>query len=243
MNSSSNNATNNANSEPFFANLFERQKTIETLTEESRADADFYMFITIAAFITALGLIIDNPVVIVGAMLVAPILFPILAFGMAIVTKSKTAVRRSGVIIAKAAGISIAVAFVTALVMRPAGVTEQLRLFTDPDLFIFLLISFCSGVIAAFSWVKKDISQSLPGVAVSVSLLPPLAGVGVAATMLSQDILIGAILLFLVNLCGVTAASVLMFTLFRFDEDRKLQNKEIYKEQMAEAQNNQEQPQ
>lgn len=199
----------------FFTNLFEKQKTIETLVEESRADADFYLFLVFSGFITTLGLLLDNPVVVIGAMLVAPILFPILSLGMGVVTKSVDAVRDSLVTLVKSALTVVSVSFFTSFLIDISSLTDQLRLLLSPNL-VYFFVAFFSGIVAAFSWVRQKHNQSLPGVAITVSLVPPLSAIGVALAMQSADIFLGSALLFVFNLSGIVLASIITFALFDF---------------------------
>ena len=64
----------------FLASFFEQKKSLEKLISESRADAAFYLLLSASALITTLGLLVDSAIVIIGGMMVAPLLFPILSF-------------------------------------------------------------------------------------------------------------------------------------------------------------------
>ncbi len=212
-----------------WASFFQRRKTIETLTEESRANANFYIFLSFSAFISALGLLLDNPIVIVGAMLIAPILFPILSFGMGIVTSSRDAIMRSLKILWRAILVVFGVSFVTAFVVNEREVTEQLLLSSTPN-FLFFLVAFFSGGIASFSWVKQNAPNILPGVAITVSLLPPLSAVGISVSLFSRDLFAGGLLLFVINLLGIVLSSIVIFSLFGFSRDQDIQEEEIEEE-------------
>jgi len=217
----------------FFSGLFQKKRTTEKLVEDSRADADFFVFLSAAIVITTLGLLINNPIVIVGAMLVAPILFPILALGMGVVTSSWGAIRRAGTTILKSVAVSVGISTLVAFLLRPDAFTEQLNLLVEPDLFVFFLTSFSAGIVASYSWAKQDTTFSLPGVAITVSLVPPLAAIGISLALLSSELLAGAVLLFIVNLLGIVLASVVIFSLFGYAEARNWQEQEIAEEKAA----------
>lgn len=173
----------------------------------------------------------NNAIVVVGAMLVAPILFPILALGLGVVTASSDAISRALRIIGHSVAIGAGVAFVTAFLINASGFTEQLELLTEPNLLLYFLISFAAGIVASFSWVREDTALSFPGVAITVSLVPPLAAIGVSLAFLSMDLLIGAISLFAINLMGVVLASTVVFSLFGFSRVRAYQDKKIQEEE------------
>ncbi|PSO46411.1 MAG: hypothetical protein BRC24_02120 [Parcubacteria group bacterium SW_4_46_8] len=220
----------------FFTNFFQKRKAIQTLIEESRADADFYLFLVFSAFITTLGLLLDNPVVIIGAMLIAPILFPILSIGMGVVTFSTEAIMDGLKILGESVATVVGVSYFTSFLVEVNTITDQLSLFLDPNL-VYFLVAIFSGIVAAFAWVRKEHSDPLPGVAITVSLVPPLSAFGVALTILSRDILVGSLLLFVVNLFGIVMASIIVFSLFGFSQ-AELQ--EYQEERIAAEERNQE---
>jgi uncharacterized membrane protein len=75
----------------FFTNWLQQKKTIETLVEESHADSHFFVLLSFASLITTLGLIIGNALIVVGGILVAPLLYPVLALGMGIAVRQLNA--------------------------------------------------------------------------------------------------------------------------------------------------------
>lgn len=216
----------------FTPGFFNQKRATKKLIDESRADADFYLLLSCAALITALGLLMDNAIVIVGAMLVAPILFPILALGLGVVTDSRDAIWRALKILVKTVFVGVGIAAVTSFIFGISTLVEheQLTLLTNPDLLSYFFISFAAGLVASYAWVSEETAMTLPGVAISVSLVPPLAAIGVSLALLSEDLLIGSILLFLINLLGVVLASVVIFSLFHFNKVRAYQDKKIEEE-------------
>ncbi len=212
-----------------FTNFFEQKRTIDSLLKESRAGSTFYLFLSLSSFIITLGLLINNAVIIIGGMLVAPLLFPILSLGMGIATSSRGAIKRALGIITKSACIVFAVAFVTAFLLNAREVTGQMELASSFNL-IFFLTAFASGIIAAFAWVKENISSTLPGIAVTVSLIPPLAVSGIAASIFSRDLFSGSLTLFLINLLGIVVASTIVFALFGFPALQGVEEREIHEE-------------
>lgn len=220
-------------SDVFSTGIFTQKRAVKKLIDESRADADFYLLLSSSVLITALGLLMDNPIVIVGAMLVAPILFPILALGLGVVTDSREAIWRALKILFKTVVIGVGIAAITSFFFGISSFTEQLSLLTNPDLLSYFFISFAAGLVASYAWVSEETAMTLPGVAISVSLVPPLAAVGVSLALLSEALLIGSILLFLINLLGVVLASVVVFSLFHFSNIRAYQDKKIHEEEEA----------
>ncbi|MEX2515245.1 MAG: DUF389 domain-containing protein [Candidatus Paceibacterota bacterium] len=219
------------NEDGFFkTGIFGQKRAVKKLIDESRADGDFYLLLSASAFITTIGLLMNNSIVIVGAMLVAPILFPILALGLGVVTDSRDAIWRAIKILFKTLAIGISISLVTTFFFSVSDLTPELDLLTNPDLLLYFFISFAAGVVASYAWVSEETAMSLPGVAISVSLVPPLSAIGVSLALFSTDLLTGSVSLFFVNLLGVVLASVIIFSFFHLNKVRAYQDKKIEEE-------------
>ncbi|GMQ94954.1 MAG: hypothetical protein BMS9Abin13_064 [Patescibacteria group bacterium] len=220
----------------FFTNFLEQKKTIKTLIEESRADADFYLFLGGSSIITTLGLLMDSSIVVIGGMLVAPLLFPILSLGMGVVTSSKEAIDRSLKTIGKSILLVFFVSFFFAFLINSKEVTPVIYLASTASLAHFL-IAFVSGLVAALAWVRQNANAALPGIAVSVSLIPPLSALAVGASFLDKDIISGSLMLFIINLIGIVVAGMIVFSLFGFSQLQKVQEKIIKEEERKTEEN------
>lgn len=230
----------------FVSSYIDKQKTIASLLQESRDSGDFYFLLGLGTFITTLGLLIDSAIVILGGMLVAPLLFPILSLSMAVVTSSKLAVWRSLKIILRSIVLVFVISLLTSFLFGGGQeVGGSLLSQIIPDLFLFL-ISFAAGLAVSFSWARKDLSATLPGVAVSVSLIVPLAGLGVAISTLDRLLIAGSVTLFLMDSLAIVLAGIVIFALFGFsnlqkEEEDKITEEEleqqVHKEAIAEAEN------
>ncbi len=217
----------------FWTSFFDQKETVETLTEESRASADFYVLLAGSTVITTLGLLMNSSVVIIGGMLVAPLLFPILALGMGVTTSSKQAIKRSLTIIGESIILVTVISFFVAFLLNPNGATPMME-FASQTTISHFLIAFVSGIVASFAWVRQSVNELLPGIAVSVALLPPLATFGIGISMFEKVVSSGALFLFIINLLGIVLASVIVFALFGFSGLQKIQEKVIKEEEEME---------
>ncbi len=218
-----------------WASFFDQKKTVETLTEESRADTDFYLFLSGSTIITTMGLIMNSSIVVIGGMLVAPLLFPILSLGMGVATSSVDAIKRSIIIILKSIVLVTLLSLLVAFLMNDGPITSVMQLASQATISHFF-IAFISGVVASFAWVKQNVNGQLPGIAVSVSLIPPLATFGVGLSTFERALTSGSLLLFLLNLLGIVFASIIIFSLFGFSNMHKVQEKIIKEEKREDAQ-------
>jgi uncharacterized hydrophobic protein (TIGR00271 family) len=216
----------------FLTNFFEQKRSLESLLKESRADQSFYILLSLSTFITTLGFLVNSDIVIVSGMFVAPLLFPILSLGMGISTSSTDAIVRAVRTILKSIITVLIVSFVTAFLIHPQAITDQMHFVSNPDL-LFFLIAFASGIVSSYAWVKEKISSSLPGIAMAVSLLPPLALAGIALAIPSRALFTGSFMLFIINILGIVVASTIIFSLFGFSVLQKLEEEKIHEEKIV----------
>ena len=228
----------------FVSSYPDKQKALTSLLAESQDNSDFYFLLALASFITTLGLLINNTIVVLGGMLVAPLLFPILSLAMGLVTSSRRAIYRGTKIISRSIVLIFIVSFITSFMFaQPEVIDNGLLGYVMPDLFLFL-ISFATGLAVSFSWVRKDLSATLPGVAISVSLIIPLVSLAIGLTLLNRAVIAGAITLFLMDTLAIVFAGMIVFSLFGFSnlqdkEEEKITEEEletkVHQEAIAEA--------
>ena len=216
----------------FITELADQRQAIDALIHESRASGDYYFYLIMSGFIACLGLLNNNPVIIIGAMLIAPALFPILSLGMAVVTASKSATWRAIKVIAiSTISVVLTSTFLTFMFQFMLGEApnESMVLASSPNL-SSIMVALISGLIASYAWVKQSQSALLPGVAIAVSLVPPLANIGIGITAGSAAIFSGSLLTFVLNLVAITLTSSFIFSLFGFSELRNWQSKRLEQE-------------
>ncbi|MEK7136579.1 MAG: DUF389 domain-containing protein [Patescibacteria group bacterium] len=217
----------------FVASFLEQKKTLIQLLHESQARADFHFLLAIATFIATLGLITDNAGITIGGILITPILFPLLSLAMGVVTSSPLAIGRALKIIFRSMVLVYIVSLATAFLFSSNVAGDEILLRIRPDLIMFL-ISLASGLAVAYAWVKQDLSATLPGVAVSVSLLPPLCAVGIGTVMMNRVVVAGGLTLFLIDLLAIVIGAIIAFALFGFSRLQKEEEEKIVEEQMEE---------
>jgi len=218
--------------------LYMFRKIVKPVTLERRAevqvqlrdsctpDFDFFLLVVLSAVIATLGLLTNSAAVIIGAMLVAPLMSPIIGIGLASLTGDARLFRDSGVALVRGAFLAVLMAvlltwgnrylpFVT-LQELPAEVLSRTR--PSP---IDLTIALAGGMAAAFALVMPSISAALPGVAIATALMPPLCTVGIGIAMGRWDVAGGAMLLFLTNAVTIAFAGTLVFFALGFAPKRE----------------------
>ena len=181
----------------------------------ARADVDFYVLISLASVIATAGLVLDSGAVIIGAMLVAPLMSPILATGHGIVMGSLLLVRRGGISTFKGVSVAIGWGTLVGVLLPHAPPTHEILARTEPNL-LDLAVAIAAGAAAAYGVSRKSVAAALPGVAISVALVPPLCVVGWGIGQSRFDISGGALVLFLTNLGAIVLVGALVFLLMGF---------------------------
>ncbi len=174
---------------------------------------DFLVLITVAALLASFGLLQNSAAVIIGAMLVAPLLGPLTAFSVGMVTARLALVRRSLGTIAVGAGIAAMWGFIVGWASPIVTPTTELLARTRPSLFDGG-VALAAGVVGAYAAARKDIPAALAGVAIAAALVPPICTVGLGIAAGDLEIARGALLLFVTNVVSVAVVGSLVFRWF-----------------------------
>ncbi len=185
-----------------------------TVYRESRRNArttrDFITMIAISTVIATLGLMLNAPAVIIGAMLIAPLMGAIIAMGLGVVQGDARLLKLGMKTTGWGVFITLIVSFGLELIIPLNGLTDEMLARSSPNL-LDLGVALAAGAAGAYALARKNVSSSLPGVAIAVALIPPLATAGMALALLSWQTALGAGLLFLTNLVGIVAMSSWVF--------------------------------
>jgi uncharacterized hydrophobic protein (TIGR00271 family) len=175
----------------------------------------FLIMLTLAGIIAIAGVLTDSTATVIGAMIIAPLGTPILAIGLGIVTGRLSLVVRS--ILWVLAGLAIVIAlglFFSMFVATPQSLESNSQVVgrTSPS-FMDLVAALATGFAGGFAMCRRDLSAVLPGVAIAISLVPPLGVVGVCAGQGLWEDALGALWLFLSNVVALVIAGSIVFTL------------------------------
>ena len=207
----------------------EKARAVERLVKGSTPDFDFFLFVILAVLMATLGLVLDSAAVVIGSMLIAPILYPVLSLALSVVIGDYVLFYRSLYTIFKSVGFAIALALIAALFTGSISETSEIMSRVEPNLAYFM-VAVISGFAVAYTLVQPDLNETFPGIAVSVALLPPLAVVGVGIAMLRVDIVFGSLALFSVNVLGILFAALLSFSLMNLSNKKQIASSTLKKE-------------
>lgn len=204
----------------------EQYETIGELFKKSQAGSIYYTLLAFSSVIVAAGILLANSPIVIGGMLVAPLLTPILLIALGISVGDLRAIKSSIILVLKSIFIVIGIAFVLSFVF--GGSTQDIYPFGDSlqVAALYSVVAFISGVAATFAWVRKEVAEILPGVAIAVSLMPPLSVLGLSLVAFSFSVSRLALLTFILNFAGVILGSIVVFSLLKFYKSEKVIRKE-----------------
>lgn len=198
-----------------------REKVVGEIRPMASPGFDFFFLVVLSCSIATMGLITDSPAVIIGAMLVAPLMTPIIGIGLAsiigdthLLRSAISALLRGAVL---AVLLSALVTWVNNLlpIISLQSLPGEVMARTHPSP-IDLGIALAGGLAAAYALTQPHLSAALPGVAIATALMPPLCTVGIGIALGRVDVAGGALLLFVTNAVTIAFAAVLVFFLRGF---------------------------
>ncbi|MCJ8190846.1 DUF389 domain-containing protein [Sphingomicrobium aestuariivivum] len=197
-----------------FVREVDHEAAITRLREESGADPRYIFMIAMSAGIAVLGLIMSSPAVVIGAMLLSPLMGPIIGAGFALATWDVRWMRTCAR--ALFLGVLAAVLFSAFLSwLSPIQqITSEIAARTRPTL-LDLFVALFSALAGSYAMIKGR-AGTIVGVAIAVALMPPLATVGFGLATLDWDVFGGALMLFTTNLVTIAAAAAAMARFYGF---------------------------
>ncbi len=182
-------------------------------SEDATLSASYLTFIVLATLIASVGIFLNSPILIVGAMVVGPEFGPIAGFCVALVQKQRRLAAHSFVALAVGFPVAITVTYLVALVFKATGIAPEAFSFDEfslahaissPDFFAFF-VAFCAGVAGMLSLTTAK-SGALIGVLISVTTIPAAAAVAVAAAYRDGEAWAGSLAQLGVNLTMILVA-------------------------------------
>ncbi len=219
-----------------FSNINEKDKSnaIRELISDATPRPSFFFLVALSIIMATLGLLLNNASIIIGSMLIAPIMSPLLSMALGIVTAEERVISWSFITLAKAIGYSILFAIIITWLFGAEANIQNVEILsrTEPSI-IYLIVAIISGIATSYARVKPELNEMLPGTAIAVALVPPIAVTGIGIATLNWTMATGAFQMFLLNCIGVVLSAMLMFSLMNLYSKRILalisQSKETLK--------------
>ncbi|MBI5030150.1 MAG: DUF389 domain-containing protein [Chloroflexi bacterium] len=198
-----------------------RKDVMEELDKASSPGMDFFLLVILSYIVATLGLVTDSAAVIIGAMLIAPLMSPILGLSLASVAGKERMFQKAVIALVEGALLAIALSAIlgSLALLLPFDVLSELPnevlARTHPTPFD-LVVALAGGAAAAYALAQPHLSATLPGVAIATALMPPLCTVGLGISLGKVQVWTGALLLFVTNLIAIAFAGIVVFALLGF---------------------------
>lgn len=193
----------------------DQYKTIDELFKRSESGPVYYTLLILSAVIIAAGLLLNNASIVIGGMLVTPVLTPMLLISLGLVVGDLEAIKNVGMLMGRSFALILLISFAAAVAF---GLSPSAQIIenTFRAAVLYFLVAFAAGVAATFAMVRKEIAEVLPGIAIAVSLVPPLSLVGIWLSVLDLESARFYFSVFLFNLIGIILGSFVVFSILKF---------------------------
>ena len=170
----------------------------------------FHFMLGLSAIISTLGLLANSVAIIIGAMIIAPLISPIMGITYATVMGNRKLLNRSSLTLLSGVFLTVVLSWIIAVGIGFKTVDSEILSRTNPTL-IDLGIAMAAGAAGAFANTRRRIADALPGVAIAVALVPPLSVIGISLALGEFKYATGAFLLFSTNLISIIFFGGLVF--------------------------------
>ena len=188
----------------------EQQRLITATRASARVSFDYVLLCIVSALLASFGLLADSAAVVIGAMLVAPLLGPLSAFGVGLATANLPKMRLAARTTLVGSGVVFLTAYLVGLFTTGGEPTGELAARGAPTI-LDGGVALASGVVGAYATARKDIPAALAGVAIAAALVPPICAAGIGFADGHGPLALGATLLFVTNIVCIAAIAALTF--------------------------------
>lgn len=198
--------------------LDDLQQDLDLSSGDSRSkQSAFWTMLTLSSVIAAGGILTDSTATVIGAMIIAPLSTPIMGIALGAVQRRRSS---AAAFVALGCLLVVLVGAASSLVVPPAYdllSDSQISGRTSPGL-LDLVAALATGFAGAVALSRKDVAAVLPGVAIAISLVPPLVVTGVCAGQAAWWLALGALVLFVSNLLALVFAGMVVFAALGFTQ-------------------------
>jgi uncharacterized hydrophobic protein (TIGR00271 family) len=182
--------------------LFEKDEMVLNAELSASATLDYTVLILISALLAGLGLLLNSNAVIIGAMLVAPLMSPLISFATGMAIGRVSLVRRATISLFEGIAAALLISLALGFFSTTELITAEMAARGNPTT-LDMAVAVVSGIMGGYAAARRDISSALAGVAIAAALMPPLVTVGLALSFADFALAFGAALLFATNIVSI----------------------------------------
>ena len=181
---------------------------------------NFVILLALAIFIATFGLLSNSAASIIGGMIIAPLMTPIVTMAFSLVIFNLRLLTYSGFRLLQGIALTIFLAYIATEIIGFRVPSTEILARTEPTL-LDLGVAIAAGVAGAFARIHRNVSDTIPGVAIAVALVPPLCVVGICIAIRDPHLAQGAFILFLTNLFGIILSAMTVFLCHSYGDWKK----------------------
>jgi uncharacterized hydrophobic protein (TIGR00271 family) len=185
--------------------------------ERKRRLSRYWLLLLLSAVIATAGVVSDSTATVIGAMIIAPLMTPILGIVLGVVTADRANLGRCLLLLVTGAAAVVALSWLLGYLVPYhvlAATNSQVAARVTPRL-VDLAAALATGSVGSIALTRPDVSDTLPGVAIAISLVPPLAVAGLTLQSGAPGECLGALLLFVTNVAAILASGIVVMALYR----------------------------
>ena len=197
-----------------FQNI-QKADVVDIINREVNFSYQYFALLILSVVIATFGLLLGNTAIIIGAMILSPMIWPVIGMSIGTVTSKKRLTLRSFILLSISIVISVLIAYSISVLSPITEVNSEIALRVNPT-FFDLIIALAAGTAAILiiSWPKY--SNYLAGVAVAASILPPICVTGIGLALGAGQVAYGSFILFLTNTASIIFVGIGIFALLGF---------------------------
>jgi uncharacterized hydrophobic protein (TIGR00271 family) len=192
----------------------EHQAVNERVHEDAGWSSRYLFNTAMSAGIAILGLLLSSPAVVIGAMLISPLMGPIIGLGFALATADAYQIRRASVALIGGSIFAVLFCALLVLVSPLQNVTTEIAARTRPNLFD-LIVALFSALAGSYATIRGR-AGTIVGVAIATALMPPLAVIGFGLATWNGTVFFGSLLLFVTNFVTIALTAAVMARIYGF---------------------------
>jgi uncharacterized hydrophobic protein (TIGR00271 family) len=193
---------------------------LSSLRDSAKFSYTYLTLMILSTLLATTGLFANSAPVIIGAMILAPLMAPIISLSMGVVRDDKFLMIYSAKTLIIGIFMALLFSCVYTLFIPLEQITAEMQGRLNPNL-LDLMVAIFSGMAGAYANSKEEVAKSLAGVAIAVALVPPLSVTGIGLGLGNIDVIYGSFLLFVTNLVGITLSAALTFIVLGFAPVKK----------------------
>lgn len=199
----------------------DKKRAVNELIGNTAYNSDFRVLLIGSIVIATSAIFTDSIPVLIASMIIAPLATPILALGLGIAARDRQMILRAVGLLLLSCTVALIVAALLTLILGKERVATDTFVSFSSNRVVAVIIALTAGFIGAYGMLSRKVGSAVTGVAIAVSLMPPLVATSINFTSGNTALSVTAGILFLLNVIGILFASTVVFWWFGVDKAEK----------------------